>query len=83
MDSLLDKFMGLDESQRQQVIKWAAIAASVGPAILVYGKVSNALGTFVTGIGKFATAVGKAGAGDGNRAKTGKRNENDDGRDVN
>ena len=63
VDSLLDRFMGLDESQRQQVIKWAAVAASVGPAILVYGKVSNALGTFVTGIGKFATAVGKAGGG--------------------
>lgn len=64
-DDLLDKFLEMDSAQRQQVLKWAAIVASIGPAILIYGKVSSSLGTMVTGIGKFATAVGKAGGGFG------------------
>ncbi len=62
---LLDRFMQMDESQRQQIMKWAAIAAAAGPAILVYGKVTSGLGKVITGFGKFATAVGKAGGGFG------------------
>ncbi len=61
--SLLEKFMALDESQRAQIIQFAAIAASVGPAALALGKLTKGLGTITGGIGKFATAVGKAGGG--------------------
>lgn len=65
VDDMLDSFLEMDEAQRQQLIKWAAIVAAAGPAILIYGKVSSGLGAMVTGIGKFATAVGKAGGGFG------------------
>jgi TP901 family phage tail tape measure protein len=61
--SLLEKFMVLDETQRAQIIRFAAIAASVGPAALMLGKLSKGLGIMTGGIGKFATAVGKAGGG--------------------
>lgn len=64
-DDLLDKFLEMDSAQRQQIMKWAAIATAVGPAVLIYGKVTSGLGTMVTGFGKFATAVGKAGGGFG------------------
>ena len=64
-DDLIDKFMGMDEAQRQQIIRWAAIAASIGPVLMVYSRVTKGLGTVVTGIGKFATAVGAAGGGFG------------------
>ena len=62
-DDMLDRFLELDEAQRKQIIEFAMTAASVGPVLLAYGKVSKGIGTITTGIGKFATAVGKAGGG--------------------
>lgn len=53
----------LDENQREQLIKFAAFAASVGPVILVLGKLTKGLGVVTGGIGKFAATVGKAGGG--------------------
>lgn len=63
VDSLIDRFMGMDEAQRQQIIRWAAVAAAIGPVLMVYSRFTKGLGTVVTGIGKFATAVGAAGGG--------------------
>ena len=60
---LLEKFMSLDESQRLMMIKFAAIAAAAGPAILVFSKIVKGVGTVSTGIGKFALTVAKAGGG--------------------
>ena len=60
---LMGRFMSLDENQRAQIIKFAAIAASIGPVILILGKLTKGLGVVTGGIGKFATAVGKAGGG--------------------
>ena len=60
---LLEKFMSLDESQRLMIIKFAAIAAAAGPAILVFSKIVKGVGTVSTGIGKFALTVAKAGGG--------------------
>ena len=62
-DELLNKFMDLDESQRKQIIQFAAIAAAAGPALLAFGKVSKGVGAIASGIGKFSTAVGAAGGG--------------------
>ena len=59
---LLNKFMELDEGQRQQIVRMAAYAAA-GPVLLMLGKITKGVGTLSTGIGKFATAVGKAGGG--------------------
>ena len=58
---LIEKFMSLDESQRLMIIKFAAIAAAAGPAILVFSKIVKGVGTVSTGIGKFALTVAKAG----------------------
>lgn len=60
---LLNKFMELDEGQRQQIVRMAAYAAAAGPVLLMLGKIAKGVGTLSTGIGKFATAVGKAGGG--------------------
>ena len=62
-DDLLDSFLELDETQRKQIIDMAMVAASVGPVLLAYGKISKGIGNLSAGIGKFATAVGKAGGG--------------------
>lgn len=67
---LLDKFMGLDEEQRLSIIKWGAVAAAMGPALLIMGRligvtgsVAGALGKGMTAIGKFSAAVKGAGGG--------------------
>lgn len=67
---LLDKFMGLDEQQRLSIIKWGAVAAAMGPALLILGRlvgavgsVAGALGKGMTAIGKFSAAVKGAGGG--------------------
>ncbi|MGN0762893.1 MAG: phage tail tape measure protein, partial [Aristaeellaceae bacterium] len=60
---VIDRLMALDSTQRMQIIRWAAIAAAIGPVILVTGKVTKAIGTVSKGLGTFATAVGKAGGG--------------------
>ena len=62
-DEMLDSFLQMDEAQRMQVVRNAAIAASIGPVLLLMGKVTKGVGVLSTGIGKFATAVGKAGGG--------------------
>ena len=62
-DELLDRFMDMDEAQRMQIIRFAAIAAASGPVVLLLGKMTKGLGAISTGIGRFSTAVGKAGGG--------------------
>ncbi len=62
-DDLLDKFLDMDEAQRMQLVKFAAIAAATGPVLLGFGKITKGIGAISTGIGKFSTAVGKAGGG--------------------
>lgn len=69
-NELLKSFLGMDESQRMAIIKFAAFAAAAGPAILVLGKTASAvskvtdvLGKASTGIGKFSANVKLAGGG--------------------
>lgn len=42
---LLDKFNNLDAGQQKQIIKWAAMAASIGPVITVFGKGISTIGS--------------------------------------
>ena len=58
-NALLQKFLSLDASQRQSIVKWAAFAAAVGPVVLVLGKVVGAVGTVTGALGKAFTAIGK------------------------
>ena len=56
---LLQKFLSLDKTQRESIVKWAAFAAAVGPVVLVLGKVMGAVGTVTGALGKAFTAIGK------------------------
>ena len=58
-NDLLASFLELDEGQRQMIIKFAAIAAAAGPAILVLGKMIGAVGKVTSTVGKGMQAVGK------------------------
>jgi len=76
-NEMLASFLAMDQSQRMAIVKFAAIAAAVGPAILVIGKmvsavgqITGALGKVSLGIGKFSAAVKVAGGGFSGFAKT-------------
>ena len=84
LQSLIDKtgellagFLSMDEGQRMAIIKFAAVAAAIGPALLILGKgiglvgkVSAGFGTFSKVIGKFSGHVKLAGGGFGGFMKT-------------
>lgn len=61
LQSAAEWFKGLSDEQQNMVIKIALIAASVGPALLVIGKLTTGIGGAVTSFGKLATSVRKAG----------------------
>ena len=63
ISAYIDRLMDMDSAQRQELIKWAAIAAAAGPAIMIYGKVTKTVGAVAKAIGKFATVAGEAGGG--------------------
>lgn len=48
IQGLIDKWNGLDESQQKMIITIAAIAAAVGPLLVMLGSVVGAIGTIVT-----------------------------------
>ena len=58
---LIDKFNALDGSTKAQIVRWAGIAAAVGPALLVFGKVVMTVGRVATTIGKIGSAIKAAG----------------------
>jgi len=58
---LVDKFNALDGSTKDQIVRWAGIAAAVGPALLVFGKVVMTVGRVATTIGKIGSAIKAAG----------------------
>lgn len=51
IQSLVEKFSSLDESQKEQIIKWAGIAAAVGPVLLIIGKVVAVVGAVISAVG--------------------------------
>lgn len=54
---LLDKFNNMDPAQQKQIVKWAMMAAAVGPALMVFGSVVSIVGKVggaFTNLGRFA-----------------------------
>ena len=51
--SLADKFNGLSKKQQDAIIKNALMAASIGPGLIAFGKLTTGIGGVVSGIGKF------------------------------
>lgn len=61
LQSLAEKFNALDDATLNTIIKVAAIAAAIGPAILIFGKMVLSVGKVVGVVGKVATAFHKFG----------------------
>lgn len=60
---LLDKFNNMDEAQQKQIIKWAAMAAAVGPGLIAFGKVISTIGKVGMGVNKFIGIAARAAGG--------------------
>ncbi len=60
---LLDKFNNMDAAQQKQIIKWAAMAAAVGPGVIAFGKVISTIGKVGMSVNKFIGIASKAAGG--------------------
>jgi len=58
-NEMLAAFLGMDESQRMAIIKFAGFAAAIGPALLIIGKTVGAVGQLSAGLGKISLGLGK------------------------
>lgn len=54
---LVDWWNSLGDSTQQNIVKFAMIAAAVGPVMIVFGKLSSGIGGVVSSIGKLSGAV--------------------------
>ena len=54
----VDAFNSLDDSEKEQIVRMAAIAAAAGPVLTITGKLVQTTGTLVTTGGKVVTWLG-------------------------
>lgn len=50
----------LSDSEKEQMVKIAAIAAAIGPVLMVLGKLTSSVGSIITTFGKIPGALAKA-----------------------
>lgn len=60
LQNLTQKLQELTPEQKEQIVKWAAIAAAIGPVLMVLGKLSSSVGSIITTFGKIPGAIAKA-----------------------
>lgn len=58
ISDMAKKFSNLDDKTKQNIVKFALLAAAIGPVIMVVGKVVGAIGGAVTVIGTIIGAIG-------------------------
>jgi TP901 family phage tail tape measure protein len=56
---LTDWIKGLSDEQKKNIVKWAGIAAAIGPALLVIGKMTTGVGGMIRTFGGVAGAVSR------------------------
>lgn len=57
-----DWFNSLSDAQVTSIMKWAGMAAAIGPSILIFGKAVTGIGKAVSTFGKLQGAVASAGS---------------------
>lgn len=58
VDWLKEKWEGLDEDQKQNIVTIALVVAAIGPVIAIVGTVISTIGTLVSGIGSVISVLG-------------------------
>lgn len=57
LERLIKDFEGLSPAMQQSIIKWAAIAAAIGPVLLVFGSALKFVGEFAKLLGTLGTLL--------------------------
>lgn len=57
LQNLTQKLQEMTPEQKEQVIRWAAMAAAIGPVLLVIGKLVTSVGNIITTFGKLPGAI--------------------------
>lgn len=60
LQNLTQKLQELTPEQKEQIVKWAAVAAAIGPVLMVLGKLTSSVGSIITTFGKIPGAIAKA-----------------------
>lgn len=60
LTELVGKFAALDPETQKTILKFAGIAAVIGPVILILGKLVTSIGSIITTFGKIPEAIAKA-----------------------
>ena len=60
LQQLVQKFSELSPEQQEQIVKFAAIAAVIGPVLLIVGKLVTSIGGMITTFGKIPGAIKSA-----------------------
>ena len=63
IQELIQKLQKLTPEQKEQIVKWGAIAAAVGPVLLVFGKLVSGTGNVIATLGKLPGAATKVTTG--------------------
>lgn len=60
LTELVGKFTALDPETQKTILKFAGIAAVIGPVLMVLGKLTTSIGSIITTFGKIPGAIAKA-----------------------
>lgn len=59
LQNLVQKLQEMTTEQKEQIVKWAAFAAAIGPVLLVFGKLASNASSIITTFGKVPGAITK------------------------
>ena len=57
LQNLVQKLQEMTPEQKEQIVKWAAFAAAIGPVLLAVGKLVTGIGNVISVFGKLNTAI--------------------------
>ena len=59
LQNLVQKLQEMTTEQKEQIVKWAAFAAAIGPVLLMFGKLASNISSIITTFGKVPAAITK------------------------
>lgn len=62
LTEMLQAFSNLTDEQKQNIVKWVAIAAAIGPCLTIFGKGVTMIGTLIKGLGGLGKMLKGTGA---------------------
>lgn len=61
IQAFVDKLNSMDDTQKQAIVRFAAVAAAIGPLLLILGKTISTVGSAMQGFSTITKAVAKLG----------------------